>query len=428
MAEAYVQFAEHECAKVPGLTAAPGPLDSVGIVGAGTMGGGIAMCCAEAGMRVTLLDIKQEFLDRGMATIKKNYARSLQRKSKTQAQVDGFLSLITPTTEYSSLSQCDIVVEAVFENMNIKKEVFKNFDAVCKPGCILASNTSFLDIDEIASATKRPEDVIGCHFFSPANVMKLLENIRGSKSSPRTIATAMAFGVKIKKVTCLVGNCNGFVANRTMSVSGSGLLLHRGTMPYDIDATAEGFGFRVGPFKMQDGVGIDLMARERVRAKTANPSKIVPDALFAAERYGQKNGKGYYMYGKDGKASKDPEVEKIIETIWKNLGVSPRSLSQEEIIQSLYFPVINEGFKCLDEGIALRPLDIDVCLIFGYNWPRATGGPMYYAASVGLPKVKAALEKLGVKPAALLNECVSKGWNFESEGFKQRLSALQSKL
>lgn len=363
-----------------------------------------------------------------MAVIKKNYARSVQRQSKTQAQVDGFLSMITPTLEYSSFSQCDIVVEAVFENMKIKQDIFKKFDEVCKPGCVLASNTSGLNIDEIASATKRPEDVIGCHFFSPANVMRLLENIRGSKSSPRTIATAMEFGVKIKKVTCLVGNCPGFVANRTMGKSGSGLLLHRGTLPWDIDAASEAFGFRVGPFKMQDGVGLDLMARERVRAKIADPSKIVGDALYAAERYGQKNSKGYYKYSTDGKASPDPEVEKIIQTCWKNLGVGPRGLSQEEILHSLYFPVINESFKCLEEGIALRPLDIDVCLLFGYNWPKATGGPMFYAASIGFPKVKATLEKMGVKPAKLLDECVEKGWDFESEGFKKRLTALQSKL
>merc|ERR1740123_2918894 len=265
-----------------------GPLDTVGIVGSGTMGGGIAMCCAEAGMRVRLLDVEQKFLDRGMGVIQKNYQRSVQRKTKTQAQVDGYLSQIKGTLEYADFKDCDIVIEAVFENMKIKQEVFAKFDAVCKPGCILASNTSGLNIDQIASATKRPEDVIGCHFFSPANVMRLLENVRGAKSSPRTIATAMALGVKIKKVTCLVGNCPGFVANRVMGQSGADILLHRGAAPKDVDAACEAFGMKMGPFKMADLVGLDVFGRERVNAKAAIPEKNVRDALYAAGRYGQK--------------------------------------------------------------------------------------------------------------------------------------------
>mmetsp|Transcript_10454 Transcript_10454/g.19243 ORF Transcript_10454/g.19243 Transcript_10454/m.19243 type:complete len:435 (+) Transcript_10454:45-1349(+) len=429
--EKYVSNAEVECATVPGLTAAPGPLDSVGIVGSGTMGGGIAMCCAEAGMRVKLLDIKQEFLDRGLAVIKKNYDRSLQRKSKSQAQVDGYLSLIQGTLDYADLKDCDIVVEAVFENMKIKQEIFTKFDEVCKPGCILSSNTSGLNIDAIASATKRPEDVIGCHFFSPANVMRLLENIRGAKSSPRTIATAMAFGVKIKKVTCLVGNCPGFVANRVMYQSGAFKLMQSGITPQDIDAASEGFGFKVGPFRMQDIVGLDLMARERVRRGEAEPKKFIVDAMYAAERFGQKNGKGYYRYGQgaDPRGSTDPETAKIIESVWKETGVTPRTgLSSEKMVQELYFPVINEGFKCLEEGIALRPLDVDVCVVFGYNWPRATGGPMYYANAVGLPTVMSTLESMKLKPAALLKECVEKGWTLDSDGLKQRLSIVHSKL
>jgi len=429
--EKYVKFAEVECAKVPGLTAEMvGPLDSIGIVGSGTMGGGIAMCCAEAGMRVVLLDVKQEFLDRGLSVIKKNYARSLQRKSKTQAQVDGYIGSITGSLDYNDFKECDIVVEAVFENMKIKQEIFEKLDSVCKKGCILASNTSGLNIDSIANVTKRPEDVIGCHFFSPANVMRLLENIRGAKSSPRTIATAMAFGVKIKKVTCLVGNCPGFVANRVMGQSGGMGLMQSGIMPEDIDAASEAFGFKVGPFRMNDIVGIDLFGRERVRSKVAKPEEVILDALFAAERFGQKNGKGYYKYGEgcDPRGSPDPDVTKIIEQIWKHNGVSHRESSQEKILHELYFPVINEGFKCLEEGIALRPLDVDVCLVFGYNWPRATGGPMYYADSVGLPSVLKTLEELKVQPAALLKECVDKGWTLDSAGLKSRLSNIHSKL
>jgi len=429
--EKYVSNAEVECAQVPGLTKdMVGPLDTVGIVGSGTMGGGIAMCCVEAGMRVVLLDVEQKFLDRGLGAIKKNYQRSLTRKSKTQAQVDGYLSSIKGTLDYADFKDCDIVVEAVFENMKVKKEVFVKFDAVCKPGCILASNTSGLNIDEIASATKRPEDVIGCHFFSPANVMRLLENIRGSKSSDRTIATAMAFGVKIKKVTCLVGNCPGFVANRAMGQSGGQALMQSGISPQEIDAASEGFGFKVGPFRMNDIVGIDLFGRERAQSGTANPDKSIMDAMYAAERYGQKNGKGFYKYGEgsDPRGSPDPEVQKIVEAIWKRTGVAPRSLNTEEILHALYFPVINEGFKCLEEGVALRPLDVDVCLIFGYNWPRATGGPMFYANSVGLPTVLKTLESLKVKPAALLVECVEKGWTLDSDAFSARLVAHRSKL
>jgi len=388
------------------------------------------MCCAEAGMRVVILDTDQKAVDRGLGVIQKNYARSLQRKSKTKAQVDGYLGSIKGTLDYADFKDCDIVVEAVFENMKIKQEIFGKFDAVCKPGCILASNTSGLNIDTIASATKRPEDVVGCHFFSPANVMKLLENIRGAKSSPRTIATAMAFGVKIKKVTCLVGNCPGFVANRVMGVSGAQKLLHSGVMPQDIDIAAENFGMKVGPNRMHDIVGLDLFGRERVRREEATPDKAIIDAMFVAERFGQKNGKGYYKYGKDSdpRGSPDPETTKIVEQVWKNLGVKPRSLSQEEIVAELYFPVINESFKCLEEGIALRPLDVDVCLIFGYSWPRATGGPMCYANAVGLPAVLKTLEELGVKPAALLQECVDKGWTLDSAAFTERLTHLHSKL
>mmetsp|Transcript_22961 Transcript_22961/g.55612 ORF Transcript_22961/g.55612 Transcript_22961/m.55612 type:complete len:700 (-) Transcript_22961:105-2204(-) len=423
----YMFFAERECSKIPGLKEKPGPLNIAGIVGAGLMGGGIAMCCAEAGMEVVLMDISQDALDKGMAVIKKNYARSVERGSKKQAAVDKILARIKPSTKYDDFAQCDLVIEAVFENMKIKKEIFAEFDRVCKPGCILASNTSGLDIDEIASATKRPEDVIGCHFFSPANVMKLLENVRGSKSSARTIATAMAFGKKIKKITCLVGNCPGFVANRVMGVSGAQELLQNGTMPESIDAAAEEFGMRMGPFRMNDLVGIDLFGRERARSGKAMPDKIIADAMFAAGRYGQKVGKGFYKYDEKRRMSKDPEADQMIHKIWETNGVKPRQLSKEEIVQALYFPVINEGFKCLEEGIAIRPSDIDVCLVFGYNWPRFRGGPMQYATSVGLKAVLEGLPKLGVEPSNLLKLCVEKGWNLNSKELAQHTAA-KSKL
>lgn len=424
----YFFFAERECSKIPNLTAKPGPLNTVGIIGAGLMGGGIGMVCAENGMKVKFLDINQENLDKGMAVIKKNYAASVARKSKTQEKVDKILSAMSTTLNYSDLADCDIVVEAVFENMKVKKDIFAKLDANCKPGCILASNTSYLNIDEIASATKRPEDVIGCHFFSPANVMKLLENVRGAKSSPRTIATAMAFGKKLKKVTCLVGNCDGFIANRVMGVSGGDKLVQNGVMPHEIDAAAESFGMRIGPFRMLDLVGLDLFGRERAKAGKATPETNVSDAMFASNRFGQKNGKGYYKYDEKRKLSRDPEAEQIIETVWKKIGVSKTQASQEEIVDRLYLPVVNEGFKCLEEGIAIRPSDIDVCLVFGYNWPRFRGGPMQWAESIGLPKVLEKIEKLNMKPSALLKECVEKKWSLKSKDFQKRVAGAWSKL
>merc|ERR1719188_309295 len=386
------------------------------------------MCCAEAGMKVTLLDVDAKALARGVEVIKKNYARSVERKSKTQAQVDDLLSRITPSTEYGDFKDCDIVVEAVFENMKVKKEIFGTFDKVCKPGCILASNTSGLNIDDIASATKRPQDVIGCHFFSPANVMKLLENVKGAKSSPRTIATAMEFGKKCKKVTCLVGNCPGFVANRVMGKSGSHYLLHSGVPLQDIDAASEAYGMKIGPFKMADLVGLDLFGRERAKRGDATPDKSMGDAMFAAGRYGQKNGKGYYDYDEKRNGKPSPEAQEIMAKVLKNLGNSPRSMAPDDIVKYLYFPVINESFKCLEEGIAIRPGDIDICCMHGYNWPKSTGGPMFYAGSVGLPKVKEVLEAMGEKPAALLSECVANGWDLNSEALKTRLSSQRSKL
>ncbi|CAJ1383251.1 unnamed protein product [Effrenium voratum] len=260
----YMFFAQRQCQKVPGLDKAAAP-GTCGIVGAGLMGSGIAMCCAENGIKVVLLDIDQKNLDRGMTAIKKNYARSVERKSKSQAQVDGLLASITPSTSYDSLGHCDIVVEAVFENMDLKRKIFAELDRVCKPGCVLASNTSGLNIDSIAEATKRPQDVVGCHFFSPANVMPLLENVRGPRTAPQVMAKAMAFGAKLKKVTCLVGNCPGFIANRVMNVSGWTHLIQGGLLPHQIDAAAEAFGMRMGPTRMMDLVGLDLFGRERER-------------------------------------------------------------------------------------------------------------------------------------------------------------------
>ncbi|CAE7191067.1 ehhadh [Symbiodinium pilosum] len=419
----YMFFAERQCFKIPGLESKPKPLNSAGIIGAGLMGGGIAMCCAEAGMKVVVLDVDQKNLERGMSVIQKNYARSVERKSKSQEQVDKLLANITASTSYDSLSQCDIVVEAVYENMDLKKKIFATLDQVCKPGSILASNTSYLNIDEIASATKRPQDVIGCHFFSPANVMRLLENVRGPRTSPETIATAMAFGSKLKKVTCLVGNCGGFIANRVMGVSGFPYLLHKGLLPHEIDEAAEAYGMRMGPARMNDLVGIDLFGRERAKAGIAQPEKNVFDAIYKAERFGQKNGKGFYKYDEKRRNSRDPDAEAIIQQVWQNIGVQKQSMEKEDVIDMLYLPVVNEGFKCLEEGMAIRPSDIDVCCVFGYNWPRYRGGPMQWASAVGLPKVLSKVEAMGLKPSELLQECVKNNWRLNSKEFLARTSA-----
>lgn len=422
----YMFFAERQCAKVPGLDAKPGPLNIAGVIGAGLMGGGIAMCCAEAGMKVVLLDVDQKNLDRGMAVIKKNYARSVERKSKTQAQVDKILANMTPATTYDKLAECDIVVEAVFENMGLKTKIFAELDRVCKPGCILASNTSRLDINVIADATKRPQDVVGCHFFSPANVMRLLENVRGPRTAPSTIATAMAFGTKLKKVTCLVGNCNGFIANRVMGISGAGPLVQGGLFPHQIDEAAEGYGMKMGPFRMNDLVGLDLFGRERANSGEAKPDKFVFDAMYAAGRFGQKNGKGFYKYDDKLRYSRDPDAEALIQKVWTNTGVKPKDTSADDIVESLYLPVVNEGFKCLEEGMAMRPSDIDVCCVFGYNWPRFRGGPMQWASAVGLPTVLEKIKALGLKPSALLKECVDNKWRLNSKDFTARISGAWS--
>jgi len=414
-------FAQRACSKVPGLTAKPVPLNTVGIIGSGLMGGGIAMCCAEAGMHVIVLDIDEKNLERGMGVIKKTYQRSVARKSKTQAKVDEFLSRIKPSSSYDSLGTCDLVIEAVFENMALKKKIFAQLDQVCKPGCILSSNTSALNIDEIASATKRPQDVVGCHFFSPANVMPLLENVRGPRTGPVAIATAMSLGQKIKKITCLVGNCDGFIANRVMGQSGAVQLMNSGLMPQQVDAASEAYGMRMGPARMSDLVGLDLFGRERAETGKAEPDKMVTDAMYAAKRFGQKNGKGFYKYDDKLQLSRDPEAEEMIKTVWKNRGVVPTAMSQEDIIDALYLPVVNEGFKCLEEGMAQRPSDIDICMVFGYGWPAYTGGPMQWATAVGLPRVLAKLEKIGVKPSALLQECVKNGWDLKSKEFGKRI-------
>jgi len=392
------------------LKAKPVKLKSVGVIGAGLMGGGIAMASAEAGLDVTIIDVSQASLDKGMSVINANYQRSVQRKSMTAAQAQAAYGRIRPSLNYGDLSNADLVVEAVFENMKVKKQIFGQLDNVCKKGCVLSSNTSGLNIDEIANATSRPEDVVGCHFFSPANVMKLLENVKGSKSSPVAIATVMKFGSMIGKVPVLVGNCPGFVGNRMINhYSGAARqIMMIGGMPSTIDGAAERFGMRMGPIRMSDLVGIDLFGRERAKSGAADTGKNIDDWLFAEGRYGMKTGKGYYVYDEKRKPQRDPAVEAKILEISKTMGMKRRDIPDEEVQSMLFLGLINEGIKILEEGIATRPSDIDVVYVYGYNFPKFKGGPMYYADTLGLDKVLAGLNDLQIKPANLLKELVAK--------------------
>eukprot|EP00434_Breviolum_minutum_P019353 symbB.v1.2.017059.t2/scaffold1320.1/size125405/2 len=347
-------------------------------------------------------------------------ARYGGKKSRdAESQLKDVQQLCASSGSFAALQKGGAV--AVFENMALKKEIFSQLDEVCKPGCVLASNTSSLNIDEIASATERPQDVIGCHFFSPANVMKLLENVRGPRTGAETMATAMSFGKKLGKVTCLVGNCPGFIANRVMGVSGYTKALAEGVFPHDIDAAAEAYGMRMGPLRMWDLVGIDLFGRERERSGTLDPEKVVFDALYKAERYGQKTGKGFYQYDEKRRHQRDPDAERLLQEVWKATKVEPKTMTQAEIIDNLYLPVVNEGFKCLEEGMAIRASDIDVCCVFGYNWPRYRGGPLKWAFSLGLPKVLAKVEALGLKPSPLLKEAAEKKWKMNSKDFNNRI-------
>lgn len=407
-------FAERQCTKVPGLDKrAAVDVRSVGIIGAGTMGGGIAMACAAAGISVVLLDVSEAAVQKGMAVVASNWERSVKRGSLTPERKQKMLARIKPSTSYADLAQMDMVIEAVFESLPLKKKIFAQLDRVCKPGALLCSNTSALDIDEIAEATSRPDAVCGVHFFSPANVMPLLENVRGAKSSPRTLATVMAFGSKIRKVPVMVGNCHGFVGNRMLApYQRAAIELAEAGVPVSvIDAAIEGFGMAMGPFAMMDLAGLDIGYQERVASGVADPSRNVADAMCAAGRLGQKTQKGMYTYA-GRKRSPDPEADAIIRRVAQNKGSAQLRAqpSAEEIVQRLLYPLVNEGFAILEEGIALRPSDIDVVYVHGYGWPRPKGGPMHWAEAIKLKKIVAALEQQGVTPAASLRElAASKG-------------------
>jgi 3-hydroxyacyl-CoA dehydrogenase len=399
-AQRHVFFAEREVTKIPDVpsTTPVRPIRSVAIIGAGTMGGGIAMACASGGLQVLLMDREQAFVDKGMATIAGNYAGNVKRGRMSEPEMKERIGRIRGVTRYDELGDVDLVIEAVFEEMSVKHDVFRELDRVCKPGAILATNTSTLDVDEIAAATKRPEDVIGLHFFSPANIMRLLEIVRGEKTSKEVIATSMKLAKTLDKIGVLVGVCHGFVGNRMLYQyrRESLFLLEEGASPQQIDKAITDFGFAMGPFAMSDLAGLDIGWRVRkAQGKPAGErySGTIPDRLCELGHYGQKTGQGYYKYEAGSRTPKPyPELQEIVAGVAKELGVEQRKISDEEIVQRCIFPMINEGCKILDEGVALRASDIDIVWLNGYGFPAYRGGPMFYGELVGLPKVLAAIE------------------------------------
>ncbi|WP_128893185.1 3-hydroxyacyl-CoA dehydrogenase NAD-binding domain-containing protein [Erythrobacter sp. HKB08] len=385
------------------------PIKKVGIIGAGTMGGGIAMNFLSAGIPVTILEMKQEALDRGTGVMRKNYERTAKKGRMSMEQVDQAMGLLTPTLDYADLADCDLVIEAVYENMDVKKQVFATLDETVKDGAILASNTSYLDIDEIATATKRPGYVVGMHFFSPANVMKLLEVVRGAKTRDDVLATVMKLSKKIGKVAAVSGVCPGFIGNRMLSKrqEQANALIMEGANYWDVDDVLLEFGFPMGPFQMADLAGIDIGWHR-------DPSKVttVREALCAAERFGQKNGKGFYDYDEARNRTPSDEVKQIIADFAAKEGKTPREISKDEIRERLLYPMVNEGAKILDEGMAQRASDIDVVWINGYGWPLYTGGPMFWADTIGLDTVVEGLEKHGLEVSDYLRRKADAGETF----------------
>ena len=410
-------FAEREAAKIPDVPDDTPviPVNSVGIIGAGTMGGGIAMNFANVGIPVKIIETKQEALDRGLSVIRKNYERTAQRGGISQEDVEKRMKLISGSLDMTALKDVDLVIEAVFERMDIKKDVFAKLDAIAKPGAILATNTSGLNIDEIASATKRPEAVIGLHFFSPANVMKLLEIVRADHTSKAVIATSMKLAKKIGKVAALVGVCPGFVGNRILrqrQVEAQKLVLE-GAMPWDVDRVLYDFGFPMGPFAMSDLAGLDIgWVKENSKGETLR------DVLCEMDRRGQKTGAGYYDYDENRNPKPSPVTEKIIKDFMAKKGVNGRKISDEEILERCLFPMINEGVQILADKKAIRASDIDVIWQYGYGFPNYRGGLMYYGDQLGPAKVLAKMKEFQAtmgdqfKPSPLLEKIVAEGKTF----------------
>lgn len=420
-------FAEREAQKIPDVPKDTPKKDvaSAGVIGAGTMGGGIAMNFVNAGIPVTLIETEQANLDRGIGIIEKNYANTVAKGRLSQEAMDKRMGLISGSTDMNGLADADVVIEAVFENMDLKKEIFGKLDDICKPGAILASNTSTLDVDEIAAATSRPEAVMGTHFFSPANVMKLLENVRAEKTSPETIATIMAMTKKIGKVGVLVGVCDGFVGNRMLYAYSrqAGFLIEEGALPQDVDRVIFDFGFPMGPFAMGDLAGLDVGWRIRQEQEATRPKHLryspTADRVCEMGRFGQKTSAGWYRYEEGSRTPiPDPEIEALIISVSEELGIERRTVSDEEILQRCMYPLINEGAKILEEGLAQRASDIDVVWLYGYGFPRYRGGPMFYADTVGVKHVYDTMSRLHdehgewLEPAPLLKSLAESGKTF----------------
>lgn len=415
-AQRYMFFAQRQVTKIPDIEKET-PLkeiNSVGVIGAGTMGGGISMNFANAGIPVTIIEQSQERLDKGIGIIRKNYENTAAKGRITSEQVEERMALIDGQTSIDALNSQDLIIEAVFENMDLKKDIFKQLDTICKDGAILASNTSALDVNEIADVTNRPEDVIGLHFFSPANVMKLLEIVRGDKTSKSVVASSLAVAKRIQKIAAVVGVCPGFVGNRILAQRQreANKLILEGALPWDIDDALFDFGFPMGPFAMSDLAGLDIGWNK----ETSN-GETLRDVLCEAGRLGQKSGKGFYVYDENRNKSPDPEVEALIRKFGEERQIQMRDISKEEILERCLYPMINEGFKILEEGMAIRASDIDIVWTNGYGWPVYEGGPMFYGNLVGYDKVLSWLQnaekELGpeFKPSAYLEKVVSEKIN-----------------
>jgi 3-hydroxyacyl-CoA dehydrogenase len=416
---AYIAASTKKAWEIKGLP--PGtkvrPIKSVGVIGAGTMGGGISMNFANVGIGVKIIEVQQAALDRGLGVIRKNYQASADKGRFPQEEVGVRMGLLQGSLNRSDLADCDLIIEAVFEDMGVKKEIFADLDQICKPGAILATNTSALDINEIASVTKRPQDVIGLHFFSPANVMKLLEIVRAKHTADDVVATSMDLAKKIGKVAGLAGVCPGFIGNRMLYRRGlpAQFLLKQGAMPWDIDAAFNAFGFKMGPFQMSDLAGLDIGWKPG--AKTANPLRDM--ICERTPRRGQKSGAGYYDYDENRVGRPSPEVAEIVKDFAKQSGVAQRQVTREEILEECIFPMINEGAAILEEGMSQRPGDIDVVWLNGYGWPQDKGGPMFLADHVGLDRVLPVVERVSknvpdVKVSNLLRSMAKDGRKFAS--------------
>ena len=426
-AQRHLFFAERAVNKIPdiGKETALRPIDKVAVLGAGTMGGGIAMNFANVGIPVTLIEMAEEPLEKGLGVIRKNYEATARKGRLTAEQVEQRMSLLTGSTDYSALAEADLVIEAVFENMAIKKEVFGKIDGIAKAGAILATNTSTLDVDEIAAATQRPEDVIGLHFFSPANVMRLLEIVRAEKTAKDVVATCMKMAKTIRKVGVISGVCYGFIGNRMLEgyMREADAMLLEGASPEQVDKVLYDFGMAMGPFTMIDMAGVDVGYKVRQEnqhrlPKIANRS-LISDSIAELGRYGQKTGKGFYRYEQGSrKPIPDPEVQALIESKARAVGVERRQISDEEILQRCMYPLINEGARILQEGIALRASDIDTVWATGYGFPLYRGGPMFYADTVGLANILSTLRDFQGRfgdhwqPAPLLEQLAQQGKTF----------------